>query len=71
VTPELIRAMVEHEGWELVEAGFVQGRDRILGGVEEMEEGREMERGRRGIGRGGRGMERIWGMGCLWDWLED
>jgi GMP synthase-like glutamine amidotransferase len=63
VTPEIIRAMVEHEGWELVEAGFVQGRDRILTGAEEMEEGRGMGRGVRGIGR-------IREMAWLWDWLK-
>lgn len=59
VTPEIIRAMVEHEGWELVEAGFVQGRDRILGVAAEMEQGR-------GMLETGPNPGRSW----LWDWLE-
>lgn len=35
VTPEIIRGMVEHEGWELVDAPFVQSREEILGGAAE------------------------------------
>lgn len=35
VTPEIIRGMVEHEGWELVAAPFVQSREEILGGAAE------------------------------------
>jgi GMP synthase-like glutamine amidotransferase len=31
VTPEIIRAMVEHEGWELVDAPFIQPAAEILG----------------------------------------
>jgi GMP synthase-like glutamine amidotransferase len=37
VTPELIRSMVEHEGWELAdEAPFVQSADRILIGAADL-----------------------------------
>jgi GMP synthase-like glutamine amidotransferase len=44
VTGDIIRGMVEHEGWELAEAGsapYVQSADQILAG--------ERERGRHGI----------------------
>lgn len=56
VTAEIIRGMVEHEGWELVVAWtlpFVQSEDRILAEV-------------RGIDRRGE-----WGRGINWvlDWL--
>lgn len=33
VTAEIVRGMVENEGWELVEGGYVQGAERILAGV--------------------------------------
>jgi GMP synthase-like glutamine amidotransferase len=38
VTREIIRGMVEHEGWELAETGdtpYVQGADQILAGADE------------------------------------
>ena len=60
VTPEIVRAMVEHEGWELVEAGYVQGRDRILAGVEKLEQG--LMAGRMG--------PEVRGRGGLSEWLQ-
>jgi GMP synthase-like glutamine amidotransferase len=38
VTRDIIREMVEHEGWELAETGdtpYVQGADQILAGADE------------------------------------
>jgi GMP synthase-like glutamine amidotransferase len=63
VTAEIVRRMVENEGWELVEGGYVQGAGRILAGVEEMGEAEGAGLDIRGVGKGGSGLE--W----LWAWL--
>jgi GMP synthase-like glutamine amidotransferase len=36
VTGEIIRGMVEHEGWELVDGPYIQSREEILAGVKGM-----------------------------------
>ena len=47
VTAEIIRGMVGHEGWELVDGLYIQSREGILAGATGLEEG----------GKGGRAME--------------
>jgi GMP synthase-like glutamine amidotransferase len=62
VTAEIIRGMVEHEGWELVEAGktpFVEWPERILSRAREMERTRERDGGMAANGK----------IGWLLDWL--
>jgi GMP synthase-like glutamine amidotransferase len=38
VTLEIVRGMVEHEGWELVEAPYIQSREEILAGAAKLVE---------------------------------
>jgi GMP synthase-like glutamine amidotransferase len=65
VTAEIIRAMVEQEGWELVEAGktpYVEWPERILGRASELERRGEREQG---AGKSERNRQ----IGWLLDWL--
>jgi GMP synthase-like glutamine amidotransferase len=47
VTGEIIRGMVEHEGWELVEGLYIQSKEEILAGARELKD----------VGNGSRAME--------------